>query len=286
VPVVVDLVRSSLGYLSLRDAENEALDWLEQADALGVPPDAALHGRLLMLRAVLAGALGQYDEAARLIAASRAAAAPADDFDDAIAAMASAVVGSATQEPGAALALAQRAAEAMAKISSDVGEAYMLQTAGTVALACDPDCADDHLNAALDLANSMAHDGLRAQALTLLGFSARRAGDAARARSLYVEAARAASVSGQRSGMAYALDGLAAAALDADKPYIAVRALGSSAAVRSSIDRTPWAAFHPLLDEVMAAGHAILGEDRHAAALADGAAIGVSDALALTMTEI
>jgi predicted ATPase len=284
---VLDLVRSTLGYLSLRDAETEGAAWLDEALALGVDLDAATLARLHMTRAVLAGALGRYAEAEQLMAASRREMPePIDAFDRAIAAMADAVIGSTKGDPGRALELARTAAEAMAAIGSDVGEAYMWQTAGTVALSCDPDCADDHLQRALRLAEAMANDGLRAQALTLLGFSARRAGRPGDARRCFIEAAESAQRGGQRSGMAYALDGLAAAALDDGKPESAVRALASSAAIRLSLDRTPWAAFHPLLDEVIAAAHAALGEAAHAAALAEGAGTDVRQALTRILGEI
>jgi hypothetical protein len=71
--------------------------------------------------------------------------------------------------------------------------------------------------------------------------------------------------------MAYALDGLAAAALDMGRADTAVRALAASESARSSLDRTPWASFNPLLDEVAAAARTELGDDGYAAARVEGA---------------
>jgi tetratricopeptide (TPR) repeat protein len=229
---------------------------------------------------VLAGALGRYEEADALIDAARAASpALPDTFDVAIAAMAEAVVWSALHPHDEALDLAIRAAHAMAAIDSDVGEAYMWQTAGTLALTFDPENAHTYLTDALQLADLMENDGLRGQGRTLLGYCARRIGRADEALELFISAAEASQRSGQRSSMAYALDGLAAAALDLGQPEAAARALASSEAVRSSIDRTPWAAFHPLLDEVAEATRAQLGDAAYAAARDEGARSDVGHAL-------
>ena len=281
VELVTFLVGTAMGYLSLRDAEAEGGAWLEEAVRLSASAPAAIRARLLRCRAVMAGALGHYTSAENLLGEADHVSPvnPADLMDVALDAMGRAVVASARHSPAEALPAALHAAEAMATAGSDVGEAYMWQTAGTIALSVDPGSADGYLSRGLDVAEAMDNDGLRAQALTLLGYSARRNGRAREARDLFLRAAEAGGRSGQRSSMAYALDGLAAAALDLGDPIVAARALASSECARSSLDRTSWAAFSPLLEEVAAGSRDAAGAEAYEAARQDGARCDIGQAL-------
>jgi len=268
---VVNLVRACIGYLSLRDAEAEAQKWLDAASRDVSATTPLVHAQLLVARSVLLGSLGRYDEARVLMDEALALDVRSDDpFDIALAAMAEAVLASAQSQSRDALDAVLRGADAMGAINSDVGQAYMWQTAGTIALTCDPARADEYLNKGLALAETMDNDGLRAQSHSLLGFSARGARREDEARSHFVLAAEAALRSGQRSSMAYALDGLAAAAVDAGLPMVAAQSIACSRCARSYVDRTTWASFDPLIDEVHRAARTALGDDEFSALTAEG----------------
>jgi len=247
---VADLVQAAMGYLSLRDAEAEAARWVEEA--AGMVDGAAsgsLGARLTVMRALLASALGHYEAARQLLTSlGPTASLRPGSMEAGGLALVEAVVASAFTGGQEAVDAAVRAAQAMAAANSDVGEEYMWQTAGTIAMSTDVVAAEGYLQRAIDLADALDNDGLRAQALAMQGFCVRRADPTrmAEARALLTAAAAASLRSGQRSSMAYALDGLAAAALDLDQPDVATRALAASAAARASVDRTAWAAFHPL----------------------------------------
>jgi predicted ATPase len=271
-PTVANLVRAALGYLSLRDAEAEAAGWLAAARAQAEDLAPIVRAQLLVAEALMVAALGRYGDAAALMEQARQAGVASEDpYDIAMAAMAEAVLASAERQDLGACDAAAAAAEAWAAFGSDVGEAFMWQTAGTIALVCSPDSADGYLQRALELAESMANDGLRGQALTLLGYSARQDGRRDDARTLFVAAAEAALRSGQRSSMAYALDGLAAAAVDLDRFDLAAEALSCSDCARSTVDRTSWASFHPLRAEVIDRSRAALGDQSYADVCTSGA---------------
>lgn len=278
--VVTDLIRAALGYLSLRDAEAEAAQWIGEAMATASDIDPLVRARLVVARALMAGALGHYQDAQELVEEARPTLTPIHDpLDTAMIGMVDAVVSSALQAPEDALEHALHAAEAMAAVGSDVGQAYMLQTAGTVALSCDPANAERYLTEGLRLAEEMANDSLLGQSLTLLGYTARRAGHRDKARDYFIAAAEASQRSGQRSSMAYGLDGLAAAAVDMGHAEVAAKALAASEAARGSLDRTPWASFVPFIDEVAQAAGAQLGESAYDAARAEGARSDLGHAL-------
>ena len=228
--------------------------------------------------------LGRYDESRALMKQAAAVDATSDDpFDVALAGMAEAVLASVDEQSPTSLASALRAASAMAAIDSDVGQAYMFQTAGTIALTCDAVHADEYLSKALAIADRMENDGLRAQSCALLGFSARHAGRPDDARAYFIAAAEAAVRSRQRSSMAYALDGLAAAAVDAGLAAVAARSIACSHCARSYVDRTVWASFDPILAEVGTAVRAALGDEAFASLTAEGSCDDAPDMVQLAL---
>ena len=228
---------------------------------------------LLLTKALLAGALGSYERAETLLEEALAAdpAVIDDSHNAALAEMTRAVVASALRSSEQALPVALRAARAMHKAHTPVGEAYMWLTAGTVALQADPANASTYLEQALDLARRLGNDGLQGHALAVLGFSTRREGNTDGARDLFLEGAQLSRLSRQRSSMLQAIEGLAAAAFDAGQPTIAARGLGCSHAVRSSIARPAWAAYQPLLDVLAEQIRSTIGDEAYEAAHEEGA---------------
>jgi hypothetical protein len=261
------LIRAGLTFLSLRDSENEALQWLTAAIPAAAAASDGSHRQVLIAQAALYGSLGRYGEAAAALDGARALerATTEDIFDTALESAAEAIVATAVSPPREALTLALRAAEAMAAAGTSIGEAYMWHTATALALAHDPPNVGTYVANALRLADEVGNDGLRSQGHVLAGFAARRSGDTASAHSNFVTAANAALRSGQRSSITYALDGLAAACLDLGRPEVSARALAVSSAARTSLGRTAWVTFSPYLDELTDAARQALGAARFAA---------------------
>jgi predicted ATPase len=262
---VVALVRGSVAFLSLRDSEGEALQWLEAArPATSACP--ALRRQALVIQSVLFGSLARYDDAESALVAARELdhAASEDVFDVALESTAAAVVATAIHAPTEALELTLRAAKAWADAGNAVGEAYMWHTASALALEHDPSSVDAYVANALRLAEVMDSDGLRSQALVLGGFAARRSVDSGTSRERFVAAARTAIRSGQRSSIASALDGLAAVSIDLGRPDVAAQALAVSAAARASMGRTAWVTFSPYLDKLAEAARQALGATQFA----------------------
>jgi predicted ATPase len=279
---VARITRGSIGYLALRDSEIEGARWLDRALALAGDADPLLRARLLLYQAVLIWGVGDTSRAASLHAEARATSLAVADYpyDRALDATVVAMAASAAQPPGQALPAAIRAAQAWsASGASDLGEAYMWLTAGLLALSFDPAGAERHLGEALRLAEAMANDGLRAPCLTVLGFIARRDGRYDAARERFMQAAVVSRSGGLLSGEAFALDGLAALALDAGRAAVAARALGAADAARRRSDRAAWPHYQPILDELHAAAAGALGGEAYEAALAEGSRRDIADTL-------
>jgi hypothetical protein len=86
--------------------------------------------------------------------------------------------------------------------------------------------------------------------------------------------------------MAYSIEGLAAAALDAGQPALAARSLAASTAVRSRAERPAWAAYYPVIEELAGEIRAALGATAYDVARAEGESWDISEALSSTLTAL
>jgi predicted ATPase/class 3 adenylate cyclase len=105
------------------------------------------------------------------------------------------------------------------------------------------------------------------------------------ARGLYQASLRTAVKLGARSHIAYALEGLAGAAMLKGQPERAGRLLGAAEALRKVINAHMDATDLPLYERTVAAARAALGEEAWAAARAAGAALPLEQAVRLGLEE-
>jgi predicted ATPase/class 3 adenylate cyclase len=278
---VARLARDTFGYLSHRDAEIEAIGWLDEA--LGRPvADPATRGRLLVTRALAATVFAEFDLARSLLAqAMPLVPVDADHaLDRALAAMAEAYCATATDPPEEAAPVVERAAAELAAVGADLGRAHMVTTRGSIALQVgDLELAEHHYRVAAELGARMENDAIRGRALSLLGLAMLARGDVAGARGPITEGAWVNRCGGQRSSIAYSLEGLAAAALTEGRPDAAGRALAAAAATRQQLGQPPSRALAPFQADLAARIRAALGESGSEAAWAEGRSWDVRRAL-------
>ena len=279
------LVRNGIAHLALRDAEVEAVRWVDEALALPGPTEPAVRARLTVLRAVFGVALGDVTRMPDLVAEAGPSLPEDDDFgmDRALAAVAAIQIGF-QQGPAEGLAAAEEALARFTEIGLEAGEASMNQAIGELALAMgDLARAAAAYRAAAEKARAIGEDGMLGNALSLLGLSRLAQGDVAEARGSLLEGAGASRRSGQTTSIAYALEGLAGLALAEGRPEVAARALAASSAARgrSALPLTP--ALPPVIEGMVDRCRELLGETSFAEASAEGASWPLLDALQRTI---
>ena len=282
------LVRNAFIYLVQRDAEAEAVVWLDQALFHTDPAEPAVRGRLLIVRALAATVFGDFalarsmlDEGRRLLPDD-----PEHRFDDALAAVTDAYL-AVSEDPRTAGPVVAEAAARMTAVENRLGQAYMEVTAGNVALyRGDLAAAGARYATAVELAEQIGDDALRGRALSLRGLTLLMAGNAEAARTSVIDGARINRRGGQPSGMAYSLDGLAAMSLSAGRPGVAARALAAARAVREAVGQPASAAFAPLLDDLRTRARSALGDEAYEAAAAEGREWTALDALDRTLDDL
>jgi predicted ATPase/class 3 adenylate cyclase len=282
------LVRNAFIYLAQRDAEAEAVDWLDQALSRPDVAEPAVRGRLLAVRALAATIFGDFMLARSMSTESRRLLPDDPDhrFDGAIVAATEAFIGVA-EDPRTAGPVVAEATARMAAVENRLGQAYMEVTAGNVALyRGDLAAAEAHYATGVRLAAQIGDDAIRGRALSLRGLTLLIDGDAQAARVSVIEGARINRRGGQPSGMAYSLDGLAAMSLTAGRPEVAARALAAARAVRERVGHPPSLAFMPLLEDLVAQARSALGDEAYEAAAAEGGQWSVFDALDRTLDEL
>ena len=265
------LIRNAATYLRYRGAESEAAAWLD--DALARAPDAApaARGRLLVGRAVLASVLGERASVPDLLQQGEALL-PEDaehELDRALATI-----------PGIQIALdrglaqgARAADAALARFTAlgfDVGQAIIHLVRGDLALAMGaPEQAAGHYRSAVALSEDLGEDSMLGRGLSQLGLCQLAQGDLPAARRSLLEGARVNRRSGRPTGMAFALEGLAALALAEERPALAARNLAVAAAARGSSALPLQPVVAPLVERLVTRARELLGDesfDREAAA--------------------
>ena len=259
------LLRNSFPYLLRRDGEREAVGWLEQilprtADA---PDD--VRGRVLVLRALFVGMIGDLPVVPPLLEAGRRLLSADEDR---------------------ALVAAAGTFAAMADGSGE-GLAYAAILRADLALVVgDLESAERCLRDAQELLDLLGDEAPVGPVLSLTGLVLIARGDLRGGRRAVLDGAADNRRSGHPSGMAYSLEGLAAVALSDGRPAAAARALAAAAAGRRELASPLWPALTPMVEGLAARARERLGAAAAAAAEAEGRDGSPLDSLTRTLDEL
>ncbi|MFL6128280.1 MAG: ATP-binding protein [Mycobacteriales bacterium] len=266
----------SRGLLPLQSEAAERVAALPSASRL--PPDAAAW--LLWARGMFRIARGDLAGAEPLLRRLVDVTAGIGDVRlraHALAGLGLATSSAATEE---ARGLLDEAVAAFRRIGDRWGLAFALSTRGQVALQHgDPAAAAALHREGLAAAEGIGNDFLRAQALDLLGLDAMAAGDLAEARSRFAAAAEVHGEQLDQEGSAYCLGGFAAVAFAKGRAEPAARLIGAAKHAREVVGAAVWPGMRPLVEAMDAAVQSALGDAAYAAALTEGAAMRLPDAL-------
>jgi predicted ATPase/class 3 adenylate cyclase len=279
------LVRNGIAHLALRDAEVEAVRWVDEALALPASAEPVVRARLTVLRAVFGVALGNIAVMSDLAAEALPVMPEGDDFgpDRALAAVAAIQTGF-LRGPAEGRAAAEEALARFTEIGLEAGEASMNQAIGEISLAMgDTARAVASYRAGAEKARAIGEDGMLGIALSLLGISLLAQGDVGAARGPVLEGAEAGRRSGQTTSIAYSLEALAGLALADGRPGVAARALAAAAAARgrSALPLTP--ALPPVIGRLVDRCRELLGAAAFDEATAEGSSWSLLDALTWTV---
>ncbi|WP_216870354.1 adenylate/guanylate cyclase domain-containing protein [Modestobacter excelsi] len=282
------LLRSASPYLSRRDGERETAGWLDQmlSRATGAPED--LRGRLLVLRALLAGLLGHETEVRPFLDEGRRFLPddPEHAYDQGIAAYAGVFAAMADGCVDEASRSVEEAARRWAAIGRESGVGFtVLLRAHLAVLRGDLAAAEQHYGEAVEIAGRLGDEALLGQALSLWGLVLLTRGDLTGGRRAVLDAAAANRGSGQPSRVAASLEGLAALALADGRPAVAARALAAADQARRRVATMLFPAVAPLVEDLGARAREQLGEPAHAAASEEGRRWPLLEALDRTLAE-
>jgi hypothetical protein len=261
------LVRNTFPYLLRRDAEREAVGWLEQLvpGAAQAPP--ALRGRLLVLRALFSGMVGDLPAVPPLLAEGRRLLRDDDASDRALVAA-----------TGTFAAMAEGSVEGLAYAA--------IQRADLALVVEDLETAERHMRDTLDLVELLGDGALAGPVLSLAGLVLLVRGDVGSGRRAVLDGATANRRNGHPTGIAYSLEGLAAVAVTDGMPAVAVVALAAADAARSDVASPLWPVLDPFIEDLAARSRAALGDDATEAAIAEGREADLRHVLDRTLTAL
>ena len=136
-----------------------------------------------------------------------------------------------------------------------------------------------HLHA-LDAAEAIDNDHLKAQVLDMLGLDAVATGDLVEARERYISAAAIHSQLLDYEGSAYGLSGLAGLTLAQHKPEAAARLMGASDHARQVVGIVLWPGMKAMEDERQGAAMRVVGKTPFDAAFTEGTHLHIAEAFA------
>ncbi|MGY1620194.1 ATP-binding protein [Geodermatophilus sp. SYSU D00691] len=283
------LVRNTFGYMTRRDGEREVGEWLDRSLAMSHGAPDAVRGRLLVLRALVAGILNDLTAVAPLLDEGRPLL-PDDadhEYDRSFAATAGIYAAVARGSLEGVRAAHEEALARFIALGQELGEAYMEMVGGDIALASgDLDTADRRYRRVVELARRLDDDAMIGQAMSLRGLVLLSRGDVAGARRSVLDGAAANQRWGQTTAIAYSLEGLAAVALADGHPAVAARALAAAAAARRHIAAPLTPALPPLVADLAARSRSQLGDQAYDAACHEGGQWSPQHALERTLDEI
>ncbi|MGY1619238.1 ATP-binding protein [Geodermatophilus sp. SYSU D00691] len=282
------LIRDALAYLAFRDAEPEVAAWLDQALAASGEAPPPVVGRLLVLRAAAAMALGDLPAISPLLRRGRPLIPDGHEYD-----VDRALVAVAEIEDGFERGLDEAARavhvalDRFTALGMELGQASMHLAAADMALARrDHGTAAHHYHAAADLAETVGEEAMLGRALSMLGLTQLDLGDHAAARRSIVAGALANQRAGQQTSMAYSLEGLASLALAERRPAVAARSLAAAAAARGRNARLLTPALPPLIEQIVTRCRELLGQDAFELAWTEGERSTLHQALEQTLQEL
>ena len=253
VETVTLVLRNTFPYLLRRDAEREAVGWLEQLAPHAADAPDVVRGRLLVLRALFAGMVGDLPVVPPLLAEGRRLLLEKDD-----------------DASDRALVAATGTFAAMAEGSVE-GLAYAaIQRADLALVVGDLEGAERQMRDTQDLVELLDDEALAGPVLSLAGLVLLARGDVRGGRRAVLAGAEANRRSGHPTGIAYSLEGLAAVAVADGRPVVAVRALAAADAARHDVASPLWPVLSPLVEDLTARSRAALGEGTAEAAVAEG----------------
>ena len=142
------------------------------------------------------------------------------------------------------------------------------------------DAAEAALTEAKGLATTIRNPWLAGRANNHLGELARARGDSAQAEDLHHEALAQRTTAGLLPGVAESLEALAGLAADQESVAEATRLWGAASALREAMGLARWPADQPAYEADVAKASRSLGEEAFNAAWAEGAALGIGEAVA------
>jgi predicted ATPase/DNA-binding CsgD family transcriptional regulator len=241
-------------------------------------PGAAGALRLLGLVSLRAG---QPDLAlANVEAAIDQARTDRDDWEEGLAVTAQAVILSRLGRLAEAAAAFEKALDALSD-NNRWGVAHAWYGFGTLARARrDNEAALRHFRSALALFQEIDARTEIARCLAGIGWVSLAAGDYPAAAASLSQSLQLSTATGQRLGIARGLDAIAALAVAGGDPATAVRLQGAAGALRDLVGPVRSAAAQARLDEALALARRLVGEQNAARLLAEGARLGVTEAVA------
>jgi hypothetical protein len=260
------ILRNTFPYLLRRDAEREAMAWLEQLEPRAAGAPDPVRGRLLVLRALFAGMVGDLTVVRPLLAEGRRLLLDDEASDRALVATA-----------GTFAAMAEGSVE---------GLAYAAILRADLALVVgDLENAEQQLRVTQDLFGARGEEDLLGPVLSVTGLVLLARGDVRGARPAVLDGAAANRRGGHPTGIAYSLEGLAAVALTDGQPAVAARALAAADAARRDVASPLWPVLTPLVDGLTARARNKLG-DEAGAAIAEGRESDLRHVLDRTLEEL
>jgi predicted ATPase/class 3 adenylate cyclase len=262
------ILRNTFPYLLRRDAEREAVGWLEQVLPRAMDAPAPVRGRLLVLRALFAGMVGDLAVVPAWLREGRRL-----------------LLGHADEPSDRALVAAAGTFAAMAEGSVE-GLAYAAILRADLALVVgDLESAERYLGETREFFDLLGDEALVGPVLSLAGLVLLARGDVRGARHAVLDGAAVNRRSGSPTGIAYSLEGLAAVALRDGHAAAAARALAAAAVARHDVASPLWPVLTPLVDELTARSRAALG-DQAEPAVVEGRQSDLRQVLTRTLDEL
>jgi hypothetical protein len=245
------------------------VSWLDHVAVRAADAPTAVRGRLLVLRALFAGMVGDLPVVRPLLQEGRGLVLDGHD-----------------QAADRALVAAAGTFAAMAEGSAE-GLAYAAILRADLALVVgDLESAERQMRDTQDLVELLDDEALAGPVLSLAGLVLLARGDARGGRRAVLEGAEANRRSGHPTGIAYSLEGLAAVALADGRPAVAARAVAAADAARHGVASPLWPVLCPLVDDLTARSRAALGSEAMATAVVEGRESDLGEVLGRTLAAV
>lgn len=263
----------------------EGSQWLEKAlQATDATAPAALRGKVLNGAGLLAYYQGDYDRAKRLLGDCLALHTSLSEHEVARAQLTLALVYHDQLDFTRASSLYSETLQRFRRLDDDYGIVRALNAQGALASDIgDLDAADKYFTECLDLARICGDKETVALALTNLGWTAAIRGDS-KVIELCQEAVTLFIELGNKLGIAFSLEGIAAGFILTGQSDRAVRLLSSASALRKTIDAPPGGTHARYLEATMQRARKLLADSAFTDAWVEGESMSMERAIAYALT--